>query len=378
MVWSYNLLDNTRASPLVELFNIDRFFPITSRYCDFLDIVDIVHLTRTCKVLCRLYEDIKAHKCNIDRRLSLFFQNAQAFRAHSARFSAVAAGEFVHEYFDREKQGSAELHITVEDDQRVHDLLRYLERAEGWTFDVSQPGKKPPYTSSHMDDPQIVSYTLCLSAKSRKLSSLPNSNNDQQLAIWLITTKTPAVQAVLSQAYPSHQLAFRSWNKAYSIFPYLTFQKKLSFLPEKPRDSLDEQDLGAYCSRSGHDIFSEDATLWNRFCQNPGRDVGDSQTWQIHFELEDFKVLGTRDYVLDSSSFTISFWHGAVQNSSHEIKKYNLYRAHTRTLASVALKYRYVCAGTFHSWIDSVIYYKDIEGIGSSAARLTYPSVIGI
>ncbi|KAG8531960.1 uncharacterized protein KY384_003596 [Bacidia gigantensis] len=117
-------------SPLFSLLQLDIYFPIASRICDFLPIVDIIQLTRTCKALSSLYRDLIPHKWNIDRFLSRHLKDPKAFRSMLGQCDALLSGESILDFYLSRPWTDANLCIYVERGDNTRKMMKYLRTME--------------------------------------------------------------------------------------------------------------------------------------------------------------------------------------------------------------------------------------------------------
>ena len=126
--------DDSKPSPLFILLQIGIYFPITSRICDFLSILDIVYLTRTCKTLSGLYKSLIPHKWNVDHALGRFFRDPKAFRSQLGRFDALVSGSLALQFFERVTWDDSDIDIFVENGANAESMISYIKNKEGYRF----------------------------------------------------------------------------------------------------------------------------------------------------------------------------------------------------------------------------------------------------
>lgn len=129
------------SSRLIQLFQIDQYFPVTSGLCDYLSIIDIINLTRTCRSLSGLYQALLPHKWDVDRALGRFFCYPHRFRSQLGRCNALVSGSFATQFFERVTWTDADIDIYVENELQTHALRAYLEETEGYTLCFEDKGE---------------------------------------------------------------------------------------------------------------------------------------------------------------------------------------------------------------------------------------------
>ena len=128
--------DPPKANPsrLIELLQLDCWFPIASRIGDFLSITDIINVTRTCKFLSNLYRSLLPHKWDVDRALKPFVDDPKGFRSQLGRCDALVSGSFALQFFMRTLWPDSDLDIFVKHGSRSTDMERFVLDFEGYTL----------------------------------------------------------------------------------------------------------------------------------------------------------------------------------------------------------------------------------------------------
>ena len=127
-------LDGLKPSPLFALLQIDTYFPVTSRICDFLSIVDIVYLTRTCRTLSSLFRSLIPHQWNVDQVLSRFTRDPKAFRSQLGQRNALVSGSLALQFFQRVTWHDSDIDIFVEKGADTEAMIDYVTKKEGYRF----------------------------------------------------------------------------------------------------------------------------------------------------------------------------------------------------------------------------------------------------
>ena len=136
------LPDSSQVSQLYQLLQIDVFFPITSRICDFLSILDIVYLSRTCKGLRSLYQSLIPHKWDIDRILQPFIDDPKAFRSQLGENDALVSGSLALQFFERRSWDEDGIEIFVEEGSMGDSMVEYLQSREGYLFSNAETNQQ--------------------------------------------------------------------------------------------------------------------------------------------------------------------------------------------------------------------------------------------
>jgi len=131
---------STKAQKLFSLFHIDSKYPIGARICWLLPIVDIINLTKTCKVFSNLYGSLIPSQWNVEKRLSHFVRDVISFRCQMASTNALISGSFALQFFHRVYWPASDLDINVH--QGSETLESYLCRVEGYTLQRSTDGER--------------------------------------------------------------------------------------------------------------------------------------------------------------------------------------------------------------------------------------------
>lgn len=120
--------NQAKGVTLLALFNE---FPIVEKLCSCLDIGDIISLTRTCKRLSPLYQELLPSQWNVDRHLQRFVDNPVAFRIMMADCEALVSGSLALQFFERTTWSESDLDVYV-NVSRSNDFRQYLCEHEGY------------------------------------------------------------------------------------------------------------------------------------------------------------------------------------------------------------------------------------------------------
>ncbi|KAI5195366.1 hypothetical protein AUEXF2481DRAFT_83967 [Aureobasidium subglaciale EXF-2481] len=94
----------------------------------YLDITDIVALTRVCQSLSSLYTDSLPHDWNINSRLARFVSDPNAFRRLLGNNRALIVGSIIVQFFDRLRWDDSSLDILVQEGTKAGALKTHPRR----------------------------------------------------------------------------------------------------------------------------------------------------------------------------------------------------------------------------------------------------------
>ena len=119
------------------LLNKDRFYPIFYNICSRLDIASIVALTRTCKGLSTVYQELLDVFWDVNCSLQRFVKNIRGFRSQLRGENALISGSFVLQFLDRVHWPESDLDIYVSRDTPLSEslysgMITYLIENEGY------------------------------------------------------------------------------------------------------------------------------------------------------------------------------------------------------------------------------------------------------
>ena len=106
---------NMPRNVLNFLFQRERYVPISDNLCSHLGIAEIIALTRTCKALAGLYQELLPRLWDVDKSLSRFFKDTTNLRSEMARTEALISGSFALQFLERIELQRTELEIYMGD-----------------------------------------------------------------------------------------------------------------------------------------------------------------------------------------------------------------------------------------------------------------------
>ena len=109
-------------------------YTIFDNIASFLDIADIISLSRTCRQLSAVYQALLPAHWNIDRRLRRFVRDPKALRSQIGIHNALISGSFAVQFFERLTWKESDLDIFVEQGQGATALEHYLCIKEDYYF----------------------------------------------------------------------------------------------------------------------------------------------------------------------------------------------------------------------------------------------------
>ena len=123
--------------------------------------------------------------------------------------------------------------------------------------------------------------------------------------IQILSTRSTPVQAILHGFYTTAVVNFLSWNKAYSIFPDITFLHPRTTYPLKRIDRSYPPLLAKYEIRGWtmSDPIPEESLY--SICVNTSRHVRDYKTRKIALNTTGVGPPRVPDFVLESSCFQL-------------------------------------------------------------------------
>ena len=167
-------------------------------------------------------------------------------------------------------------------------------------------------------------------------------------------TRTLPLHSILTDcAFSTAHVNIITWNKAYCMFPNVTFMDRRMFFLHNPDEAMG-QILRKY---SAHGWRTSDWVDYDQAkgCNKPGiqenfRRIGDSSTWIIPLNTYKLRTPTCPDSVLESCTFQI-FPESGPQESRHAVTGLKTFSIGAQTFSCCMLKQTY----TFHapdiSWI---------------------------
>jgi hypothetical protein len=169
------------------------------------DPADIIVLGKTSK-------DIRANDLgsfNINAKLKRFFKDPRGFRSIQAQCDALICNDFARRFFTGAQWPLLSTYVF-----KSFDILKDYLEAEG--YKVLQNHNNPPMNNNAYT--RVVQYQKVTTQGSTTL-------------IFVHSAPTlPAIYSLLIKAMTTSNLAFITWNKAYSLASLTTLVKKEAYL----------------------------------------------------------------------------------------------------------------------------------------------------
>lgn len=355
--WLNTPTKQSSNSPLLDIFTqYERYNLIFDNIYQRLDIKDIIAVSRTCSTLSSFYKNMLPCRWNINRRLARFFNDPKEFRSRLGRAEALISGTFALLFFAQLYWLDSGLDIYVRQGSKADALIRYIGEDKSYMFD---------YSYGWSDDDQHRTLTKVCSVALFRTSSLSATYTDEVLIFRrIVPPGSPQIRFHLTRTLPLHSIltdcAFStahvniiSWNKAYCMFPNVTFMDRRMYFLHNPDEAMGKI-LSKY---SAHGWRTSDWVDYDQAkgCNRPGiqenfRRIGDSSTWIIPLNTYKIRTPTFPDSVLESCTFQI-FPDSGPQESRHAVTGLKTFGIGAQIFSCCMLKQVY----TFHapdiSWI---------------------------
>ncbi|RYP62277.1 hypothetical protein DL771_009807 [Monosporascus sp. 5C6A] len=302
----------------------DPYRVIRTCLMQYFDAGDVLHLCATSRLL---RDTVKKAAFDINARLRRFFDNPTEFRTELGRCDALITGPFALQFFERATWPDSNLQILVEDGRNFERLKAYFLKI------------------GHHIAREVIY----------------EGSNVQSAKIELKAMRWPPVKAILRRTPTSCLINFISWNKAFSIFPRLTFMEHetlpLRTIPSPMPQMMKYWNVSLNrCSRLGwrvrslppnkqvdrkllgdiwHDHFGDSAC-------SLGRRVGDYNTWMVPLDTTSVATPATPDFVLEYASFSMRPQSSQPMHTPVQFYEQMAYSIDVQEFCSPVLRYRYV------------------------------------
>ncbi|KAI5816259.1 hypothetical protein BZA77DRAFT_61520 [Pyronema omphalodes] len=326
------------GSGLERVFNS----PVAGRLAQYLDIADLISLSRASTRMYSAFKAIQNAQWNINNFLSAYFTNPKAFRSILGECDAFISGSAALQFFDRVRWSDSDLDIYVAEPNRrseqsaIKTLGMYLKDKEGYKFtptsrqhpdfDLHGSEKAKEFALSQPLDQEPLDYSIFDSGIAGVYTFIRKSARKERKVQIISTTGLP-LQCVLRFHSTVVQNVI-TWNKAYALFPTATFIDRVT-LVTAPKREQEQKALDKYQARGWSVVEYPGASF------HKDRYVRDSYTWMIPFDTEGVTKPEKPDYVIEISGFSLE---------SEPYK--NTYICSSVT--SGYLRYKYLCG--FNDW----------------------------
>jgi hypothetical protein len=342
-------------SPLLDFFEQhEKYHLIFDRIYQRLGIREIVAISRTCRRLSTFYKNMLPCRWNINRRLARFVNDPREFRSKLGEADALISGTFALLFFAQLYWLDSGLDVYVRQGSKADALTRYIGEDTGYKFD---------YSYDCLDDDQHR--TLSKVSLPFGTGMLYTTYHEKVLIFRRVDPPgSPQIRFHLTQTSPLHSIltecAFSTahvniitWNKAYCLFPNVTFVDRRMYLLHDPDEAM-RRILSRY---SAHGWRTSDCVDYDeaKECNGLGirenlRRIGDPSTWIIPLNTYRVRPPQCLDFVLESCTFQI---HSTFETRRlpSAVTKLQTFEISAQTFSCCMLNYVY----TFHaqdiSWI---------------------------
>ncbi|KAL9580239.1 MAG: hypothetical protein Q9212_004611 [Teloschistes hypoglaucus] len=315
---------HNRKCPLLNILDYDSQYPVCDRICSFLPIGDLVNLTRTCRQLSSLYQNLLPAQWNVDRRLLGFVNDPKALRSFMGKHDVLISGSFAIQFFERVTWKESDLDLYAEAGPSTEALDKYLCEKEGYRISRRTGG--------------VDYWPIDDWVETRTYTKKRADSTDSQIQI--VATAYVPIFAILMGFYSTLVVNVISWNKAYAIYPQSSFIHHKSYLLKK-MDDYNGRSVAKYDARGWR---SQDV-LWpeeeaSHGCIVKPRRLNDKFTWTIPFDVIDVAPAATPDFVLEFSTWKLA--------KCREVDRRNIsskllfYITYTDKFWALILKHRYI------------------------------------
>lgn len=269
-----------------------------------LDAQSLLILSRTCKTL---REEI-LRIWDINTRLLRFFDEPTAFRSKLGECDALIAGSFALQFFEGVFWRESDLDIEVQVGETLEKLHNFMIGRGGYRL-ATKDDESRAFAEAHNVGEQQEYLAWHETSDVVEVRTYYRKKGVTVLKAQLIATGGLPVQCILRCYYTSCIMNFITWNKAYSIFPNITFVRHKT-VPLRALDHLEQPYYIKYRER-GFDLEPRVSTREKgEFVIRPGasyaqRRIGDRYTWTIKLDTKDVEP-ATPDHLFESNSFSIS------------------------------------------------------------------------
>ncbi|KAI5240120.1 hypothetical protein E4T43_06247 [Aureobasidium subglaciale] len=281
------------GSPLLDFFlKHERHHVILDNIYQRLNIKDVLAVSRTCTALSSFYNNMLPCHWNINRRLARFVNDPKEFRSQLGQADALISGTFALLFFAQLYWLDSGLDIYVRQGPKADALIEYIASNKSYELDFSY---------GWADDDQYRTLTKVLIFQRVAPPKSPQIR-------FHLTISSPLHSILTDCAWSTAHVNVIAWNKAYCVFPHLTFIDRKMYFLQDPVESL-TQILEDYSANGWQtsDWIDHDQLEGSK---KPGvregsRRLGDSSTWIIPLNLHEIRAPETSNSVLESCVFQI-------------------------------------------------------------------------
>lgn len=292
-----NVASDPQGAVFEDLFwDVFSSGPILDEIGRYLEIADIVNLSKTCKSLSGLYNEVSRLQWDIDSLLKRFLKYSKHFRQQLGLTEALITGSFALEFFERPLWRAPNLDLVVQEGERAFRLLEYFTRYEDYIWDKEPEPDTVPHGFRYVDKvsqtchhPFLHVYHLNSAREmlTAQICILRQAQNPAiTINIYMISAYSFPVKSVIEGAWTTSLMNFISYRMAYSFFPRSTFLDRTSYMLENLGRNMDLP-ISKYRDRGYVFEVLESATKdrkRNHPMQNC-RKAGDKFAWRIPLDV---------------------------------------------------------------------------------------------
>jgi hypothetical protein len=282
-----------------------RFGPVQQTILGYLDASDEAHLRGVCKQLFTFSPGYR----DWDHILGKFFSSPTKFRSFQAQCNGIVSGNVVLDFFARTKNfilSDPVLILSVPYDSSS-DPESYLER-EGYKPVAKDTETYKKYSRYHYRIWEVYEHPD------------RSTSGENRVKVLHVDSYHSGVASAFKDAALKFTAChnFVTWNKAYSLFPYVTFVEQKGYFTREVTRAAMESGMGHQLDQiaaAGYDIRD---VAWypeqtDRIVRR--RRFGDKHSWIIDLPTNGVIASSLPDGAIASSTFYIKLYdNGSLQN----------------------------------------------------------------
>ncbi|KAI0061378.1 hypothetical protein BV25DRAFT_1826890 [Artomyces pyxidatus] len=269
------------------------------RICAHSSPVNIIHLSRTCKLANASVREYYRRAYSINRHLERWFQDPLAFRRLQQRTTTLISGSCALQFFDRTFYPESDLDLFTPWNQ-VPEVAVWLVGA-GYVY-MQVQGQKPPFdlartqddwlqrdsdASSDISGPDFYPLSAFNVIKVYTFYKIGRTVDAAHLKVQIIGTSIAPIASVL-KFHSTCVMNAISYSTAYALYPWHTFEERCSLIT--PTVGLEQQQaLQKYAQRGWGMESASDYGWWFELSSTGTaytRWIDDRHTWAIPLSLD--------------------------------------------------------------------------------------------
>ncbi|KAH7356851.1 hypothetical protein BKA65DRAFT_474646 [Rhexocercosporidium sp. MPI-PUGE-AT-0058] len=332
------MASTTPASP--NLLDILLHYGIFDSVCSNFDIKDLLAMRLVSKTLSVNYSAHRNARWDVNRYLRRFVRDPRSLRSLMARKNAVIAGSFVIQFLDGVLWPATSLDILVrrEDD---HDDNPPTIGVEGLDLNKDRDISVNLTADFGKHLCETEGYEKTRDVKESEFTHLPRlgvnrvgrwagvdryedyvraeTETTPEAKICIMFTRGDPVEHILKYNRATQVMNFITWNKAYSLFPDITFLKPREQHRLQNRDYLSAKFLDRYEQRGWK--VANTIRPSERFPPSiyPTRRIGDARCWTVALNTDGVEAAEIPDFVLELGQFDLKLEFGYIKVSAYLI-----------------------------------------------------------